>query len=77
MHLVATLQSWLPLVTPPPLSAVMAGARSFQIMLLAGWLNDPNGLCQAGGAFMRTFSMRRLMSRAALRRGAMRRAATL
>lgn len=54
-----------------------AYGQRFHIMPPAGWLNDPNGLCQAGGVFHAYFSMRRLMSRAALRSGAMRRVAIL
>ena len=57
------LASWLPLLTLPPLSAVMARMASTSILCLRrGWLNDPNGLCQAGGVFhTRTSSMPRLM----------------
>ena len=52
MHLVATLQSWLLLLTLPPLGAVMARMASTSILCRRRvGLNDPNGLCQAGGVF--------------------------
>ncbi len=40
-----------------PSAAMAPYAQHFHIMPPAGWLNDPNGLCQAGGCSSRLFSV--------------------
>lgn len=68
MHLVATLQSWSPLLTPPPLSAVMARMANASILCRRRvGSTTPTVFAKRAACSMPIFNMRRLMSRAALR----------